>query len=524
MKRRTFLQHTSTAAITLPIFLHGNKLSAFSQHALLKGMQGDPDKVIVLIQMNGGNDGLNMVLPLDQYSNLFLARENILIPETSALKLTDETGLHPVMTGLHQAYQDGQLAVFQGVGYPNQNRSHFRSTDIWQSASGASEVISTGWMGRYLDGVTDNYPDGYPNNQYPDPFAMTIGSTVSETCQGVASNYSLALTNPFGLSPLLEDDDTALDPTQCYGKEIAFVRTSIAQTNAYSDVITQAAESGTNMVDYPSDNSLAGQLKTIALLISGGLKTRIYIANIGGFDTHANQVNASDTTTGGHATLLGRLSEAIGLFQQDLVAQKLDRRVVGMTFSEFGRRIKSNGANGTDHGSAAPLFVFGSCVNSRIFGKNPTITNNVGDQEGVAMQHDFRSIYGSLLNQWFGVPTADVKALLNDAYSEIPLIRGCENNEFELDPDMSDPVENPFTNTPNPFTGSTQISFMSKGERVHLSVMNSGGYTVKVLVDRYMEPGNYQATFDASGLPRGNYVAYLRTDSRQQSTTMVMQR
>lgn len=278
------------------------------------------------------------------------------------------------------------------------------------------------------------------------------------------------------------------------------------------------------MVDYPADNPLAGQLKTIALLISGGLKTRIYVANIGGFDTHANQVNVGDTTTGGHATLLDRLSEAISLFQQDLVAQKLDRRVVGMTFSEFGRRIKSNGANGTDHGSAAPLFVFGSCVNSRIFGKNPTITNNVGDQEGVAMQHDFRSIYGSLLNQWFGVPTADVKALMNGAYSEIALIRGCENKEYELDPDMADPVDNPFTNTPNPFTGSTQISYMSMGERVHLSVMNSGGYTVKVLVDRYLEPGNYQATFDASGLPRGNYVAYLRTDSRQQSTTMVMQR
>ncbi len=524
MKRRTFLQHTSTAAVTLPLFLHGNKLSAFTQHALFKGMQPDSDKVLVLIQMNGGNDGLNMVLPLDQYSNLFLARENILIPETSALKLTDKTGLHPTMTGLHQAYQDGQLAVFQGVGYPNQNRSHYRSTDIWQSASAATEVINTGWMGRHFDSITDGYPEGYPNNQYPDPFAITIGSTVSETCQGIGSNFSLALTNPFGLSPLLEDDDMTSDPTQCYGKEIAFVRTSIAQTNAYSEVITQAAEAGANMVDYPADNNLAGQLKTIALLISGGLKTKVFIANIGGFDTHANQVNVGDTTAGGHATLLNRLSEAIALFQQDLVAQKLDQRVVGMTFSEFGRRIKSNGANGTDHGSAAPLFVFGSCVNSRVFGQNPTITDDVGASEGVAMQYDFRSIYGSLLNQWFGVPTADVKALLNDAYSEIPLIRGCETKEYELDPDYADPVDNPFDNSPNPFTGSTQISYMSTGEQIHLSVMNSGGYTVKVLVDRYMAPGNYTVTFDASNLPKGNYFAYLRTPKRQQSKTMIMQR
>ncbi|MCB0695637.1 MAG: DUF1501 domain-containing protein [Saprospiraceae bacterium] len=524
MKRRTFLQHTSTAAVTLPLVLNGNKLSAFTQHALFKGMQQDSDKVLVLIQMNGGNDGLNMVLPLDQYSNLFLARENILIPETSALKLTDKTGLHPAMSGLHQTYMNGQLAVFQGVGYPNQNRSHFRSTDIWQSASGATEVINTGWLGRHFDDYAVGYPDGYPNAQYPDPFAITIGSTVNETCQGNLSNYSLALTNPFGLSPLLEDDDTTSDPTQCYGKEIAFVRTSIAQTNAYSEVITAAAEQGANMVEYEADNNLAGQLKTIALLISGGLKTRVYIANIGGFDTHANQVNIGDTTTGGHATLLNRLSEAITLFQQDLTAQKLDQRVVGMTFSEFGRRIKSNGANGTDHGSAAPLFVFGSCVNSRIFGQNPTITDNVGDQEGLAMQIDFRSIYGSLLNQWFGVPTADVKALLNDAYSEIPLIRGCETKEYELDPDYAEPVDSPFNNSPNPFTGSTQITFQSAGERVHLSVMNSGGYTVSVLVDKYLEAGNYTVPFDASGLPRGNYFAYLRTPKRQQSLTMIMQR
>jgi uncharacterized protein (DUF1501 family) len=301
------------------------------------------------------------------------------------------------MTHLKTSFDEGKLNVIQNVGYPNQNRSHFRSTDIWQTGSASNEVINTGWLGRYFDSYVMDYPEGYPNSQYPDPFAITVGSIISETCQGFAANYSLALEDPFGISPLLEDDDVNSDPTQGYGKDVNFVRTAIAQTNVYGTVISEAATKGTNMVTYPTTNRLALQLKTIALLISGGLKTRIYVANIGGFDTHANQVDASDTTAGGHANLLSMLSEAIGLFQTDLSLQSLDQRVVGMTFSEFGRRIRSNGADGTDHGSAAPLFIFGSCVNPGITGDNPIINATVDEQEGVAMQFDVRSVYGYIL-------------------------------------------------------------------------------------------------------------------------------
>ena len=523
MKRRSFLQHSSAAAVSLPFLVQGNKLSALSKHPLFKGMDPYSDRVLVLIQMNGGNDGLNMVLPIDQYSNLSKVRENVLIPENTALMMNNATGLHPAMSGMHQLYEEGKLQVVQNVGYPNQNRSHFRSTDIWHTASDAKEYLSTGWAGRYFDSIAVDYPEGYPNAQYPDPFAITVGSIVSETCQGFGANYSLALEDPFGLSPLLEDDDVAADPTQCWGKEIAFVRTSIAQTNAYSEVITTAAEQGANVVDYP-DSRLAQQLKTISLLISGGLKTRVYVANIGGFDTHANQVNGGDTTTGKHADLLQDLSDAVLAFQADLAAQGLEKRVVGMTYSEFGRRIRSNGANGTDHGSAAPMLVFGSCINPVILGNNPVINDDVAVQEGVAMQFDFRSVYGSILRQWFGVDHEDIKAYLFSGFSEMPIIQGCDPKQALGEHGEAADLEDDFVALPNPFRGSTQISFVSRGERVYVSVMNSAGYEVKLLVDRYLSAGTYQVTFDAGSLTPGNYMVHLRTPDRQQTQMLILQR
>jgi uncharacterized protein (DUF1501 family) len=171
MKRRSFL--AAGATITLPVFLNGMRIGAHPKSSLFSGMAPGNDKVLVLIQMAGGNDGLGMVLPLDQYSNLSKVRSNILIPETKALKLTDNLGIHPAMTGMQKLYTDGKLTVVHSAGYPNQNRSHFRSTDIWSSGSGANEYLNTGWMGRYFQTNYPEYPDTYPNNNYPDPFAIS---------------------------------------------------------------------------------------------------------------------------------------------------------------------------------------------------------------------------------------------------------------------------------------------------------------------------------------------------------------
>lgn len=522
MKRRTFIKKTATVSIALPVFIYGNKLTALSgqQHSLFNGMDENSDKVLVLIQLNGGNDGLNTVLPLDQYSQLVKARGNILIPENKALSLNTFTGLHPAMTGLKQQFDEGKVCVIQNVGYPDQNRSHFRSTDIWQSASAAQEVIRTGWLGRYFDqGITD-YPAGYPNSEYPDPFALTIGSIISETCQGISANYSLALEDPAGLSPLLEDDGSVSDPYTCFGKELTFVRTSVIQTNAYASVITEAASKGKNTVAYPETNKLAQQLKTIALLISGGLRTRVYVASLGGFDTHANQVEENDTTLGSHAELLSKLSEAISLFQKDLNIQQLEERVIGMTYSEFGRRVLSNGANGTDHGSAAPLIVFGKCVNPAVIGSNPIIQQEVDPQEGVAMEFDFRSVYGSILHQWFGVPVQNVQQILLDSFSEIPVISGCSSVHNTEITDFG--TGKRIRVNPNPFSARTTVTYQSMGEKARLSIFNSMGYEIKVLTDKYLDQGAHQFEYYSDGhLPAGNYFVHVRTQTYQETCPLI---
>lgn len=516
MKRRNFIR-TAGAAATIPMVLNGMKLSASPMSALFSSIDPYSDKVLVIIRLSGGYDGLNVVLALDQYSNLSKLRTNILIPEAKALKISTTTGLHPAMTGFNQLYQDGKLSVIHSVGYPNQNRSHFRSTDIWQSGSGANENINTGWVGRYFEEKHPKYPEGYPNGQFPDPFALTLGSTVSETCQGTVGNFSLTLTDPYNFGKLTEGKET-LFPESPYGKELSFLRTSISQTNQYSDVITAASKKGKNLATYPTSN-LASQLKNVALLMSGGLKTRVYVANLGGFDTHANQVDGSDTTKGTHRELLFILSEAIRAFQEDLRKLGLEERVVGMTFSEFGRQIKSNFSLGTDHGTAAPLFVFGSCVNKQIVGKNPEIPATVPDQTGVPMQTDFRDVYGSILQDWFGVSVTDIKDYLFANYTYQPIIKNCA---VTTDTDDLLVEETSVQVYPNPFHEVSRIAFrLNASAFTRVSVFDNIGSELQVLVSQQLGAGEHQLEFYGRDLPAGIYFCRIQVGREVQSLRMI---
>jgi uncharacterized protein (DUF1501 family) len=517
MKRRKFLQTTGTA-ISLPVLLNGMSISALPKSALFRSMNEENDRVLVLIQLNGGNDGLNMVIPLDQYDALANVRGNIILPQNSIIPVVDTVGFHPALTGLKSIYDNGKLGVIQSAGYPDQNRSHFRSTDIWTSGSPANEFWNTGWLGRYLDNRHEDFPEAYPNGEHPDPFAVTMGSIVSETCQGSAANFSITLNDPFSLTPLTEGAPGELPDTP-YGEELAFLRIAISQTNAYSERITSAAENGANIVAYPEDNGLAQQLKNVALLISGGLQTKVYIVSIGGFDTHANQVQEGDPTAGEHAELLRRLSEAIALFQQDIDQLGLGRRVVGMTFSEFGRRIRSNGSFGTDHGTAAPLIVFGECVNPHILGDNPEVTDQVDIQEGVPMQHDFRDIYGSVLMDWFEVEEAEVRSILHEEFLYLPVLQPCTPTTSVLQQEYFDPIET--WCFPNPFGRQTTIHFKCRNERVRLSIFDARGSEVQVLIDRRLNEGEHQMQFNARALPAGNYYYRLQLEGRQKTIRMV---
>jgi uncharacterized protein (DUF1501 family) len=518
MQRRNFIKNAGAAA-SLPLFLNGMQLAAMPRSSMFDFLNPDSDRVLVLVQMNGGNDGLNMIVPRDQYSGLAAVRSNVMIPEAKVLKLTDKTGIHPAMTGLKALYDDAKLGVVQAAGYPNQNRSHFRSTDIWTSASPANQFWNTGWMGRYFQEDHENYPNGYPNAEEPHPFAITMGSVVSQTCQGTASNFSLTLENPFNLFPLAQGAGST-PPNTPYGRELTFLRTSIVQTNAYATTITAAAKAVTNKATYPDNNRLAAQLKNVALLIAGGLQTKVYVVSIGGFDTHANQVIGTDTTTGEHAELLKALSDAISAFQNDLKLLNIEQRVVGMTFSEFGRRIRSNESMGTDHGTAAPLMLFGSCVNPRIHGQNPTITADVTRDEGVAMQHDFRDIYGSILMDWFGATELDAKVLLHQNFRYVPVLRNCNATTSIDEPNLLENLE--LQSFPNPFRDLTTIRFqLPQDAWVRLSVFDSLGSELQVLFNKRLNSGAHQIPFNGANLASGVYFYRLQVENQVKTERMV---
>ena len=503
MDRRKFLQ--SGALFSIPMMVNGNGLTAISQSRLFTLLNDDDDdRVLVLIQLNGGNDGLNTFIPVDQYSKLSTVRNNILIPENKILSAETNNGFHPSMMGMKNMFDEGLLSVVQNVGYPNQNRSHFRSQDIWTSGSSANEFLSSGWLGRYLDLDFSDFPEGYPNTNYPDPLAITMGFSVSETCQGQTTNFSMALIDPSQFLDLDISEEGDVDES-CYGQDVQFIRESIRQTNAYTDQIEIAYEKGMNFASYP-ESKHAEQLQIIARLIAGGLKTKIYIANLGGFDTHGDQVEKDDITNGRHAELLKVLSDAIAAFQSDVESLSLSERVMGMTFSEFGRRIKSNGSFGTDHGTAAPMFLFGSCIQNGVIGQNVELPDEIQNKDGVPMQFDFRSIYGSLLIDWFKAEEEQVREILFDDFQYIPLLNLCES------PSSISGIQANFELKvfPNPCVEHVNLEFEASGNRTRISLFDSIGSLLKVIPQEVLTQGRQTVVIDTFDLIPGNYIIHFQ--------------
>lgn len=414
-------------SVLLPSLLNGFSVRALAASPWMRAGAMDTDHVLVLVQLNGGNDGLNMVIPLEYYDSYHRARPNIAIPEDCLLTLNgyDQTGLNPAMPELQHLFHEGKLTIVQGVSYPQPNFSHFRATDIWLSGADAGQILPTGWAGRYLDEQFPHFPQDYPNPDMPDPLAIQIGSLVSPALQGPALTMGMAISNPNSFYDLINDRAGEAPATRA-GDQLAYIREMSVKTDQYAGVIKAAAQKVTKQSDkYPAagKNPLADQLKIVARLVAGGLKTKIYLAGMSGFDTHARQTDVNDTTTGVHAKLLAKLSEAIGAFQDDLQFLQVEGRVTGMTFSEFGRRIKSNASGGTDHGTAAPVLLFGRSVQGGIIGNNPLLPANATVSDNIPMQYDFRALYASLLEKWLDVDPAVTASVLLKEYSLVPLIQ-----------------------------------------------------------------------------------------------------
>ncbi len=531
MKRRHFLQ-SAAAGVVVPTVLNGLPVKAYSNNSLLDALVNpgvDTDHVLVLIYLGGGNDGINTVIPVDQYSKYVAARPNVFIEQNKLLSLNGQTkiSLHPSMGGFQTLYNENKLTIVQSVGYPNPDYSHFRSTDIWTSGSDSDQILDTGWMGRYLNTEYPGFPLGYPNANNPDPLAVQVGGNLPLLFQGPNAQMAMNLSNPdiFGAWPSGIDDPA---PNNNLGHELTFIRTLNRQSKSFADALLNAYIKGTNVATYPSGNYLADALKVIARVIKGGLKTRLYLVNLYGFDTHSDQVVVGNKSTGVHANLLQNLADASLAFQRDLEAMSLDNRVLGMTFSEFGRRIKDNmsgasGAGGTDHGAAAPLFLFGKNVQGGVVGANPFIPASVNDNDNLPMQYDFRSVYSSVLQDWFCVKDPALQEILLKNYQSLPIVKksNCITSVDDLNA-LNDNLSLDVSS--NPLVERVSIQIKTMDGYAILQLINPLGTVVKTICKGNLKTGTYHYDLENENYPVGNYYLRLQQGSAQRSLPIIIVR
>lgn len=393
-KRRDFLQTAGLFTAGMAASLHGVPLYALGTSNLLAPLNNlETDRTLVLIQLRGGNDGLNMVV--DRFnSEYYNIRPNIAITESNLWALNDKNGMPNSMNSLRPMWEEDKMKVIHNVGYPEPNYSHFRSSDIWATASDTEEYLNTGWIGRYIDQDMPAFLDAQPTI----PPALQIGVQTDLIFQGPRVNLALAVSSPqefykLAVSGQLYDLSTLTNTPR--DQELFYVRQVANSAFRYSQSISNAYNKGRNEVNYPNSN-LAQQLAIVSRLIKGRLGTKVYMVYIDGFDTHADQYD-------NHLNLLNRISTAVSAFYQDLEAQNMGDKVLGMTFSEFGRTIYENGSAGTDHGTGAPVLMFAKGIGKGIVGTPPDLLNTdiYGDP---AYGTDFRDIYASVLQNWFGMP------------------------------------------------------------------------------------------------------------------------
>ncbi len=522
MKRRNFLQYAASS-LALPILIDGFGARAYARPSSLVqslvDLAAQSDRVLVIIQLQGGNDGLNTVIPLDQmgvYTSPTF-RQNIAIPAAKALKLKnyEGTGLHPSMTGMQQLFNDGRMSIIQGVSYPTPNFSHFRASDIWMTAVDSSQTATSGWAGRYLDNRFPGYPAAYPTTAMPDPPAIQIGYITSTSLLGPTDSMAIVLQDPDTFARLVGDKPNAPSTglTGYVSQQIDFIRQQQASSVSYAGQIKTAAGKGKNIAAYPTSNALADQLKIIARLISGGMQTKVYYVTMGGFDNHASQVVATDTTTGTHANLLKNLSDAIAAFQNDLTQLKVDDRVVGMTFSEFGRRAISNGSYGTDHGTSAPMFVFGSGVKTTMVGKNSNLSD-LDSSNNLKMQTDFRQVYAAILKDWFGTSTSAETSTIFRDFTAAPIF---QNLVTATEPVASNAVRL----YPNPASGDVVLQADSLPQALSTVQMTDMQGRLLIL-SASATPGALR--FNVGNLPEGQYIVHVGTQQGVVNERLVVAR
>jgi len=533
MKRRSFIKKSFGAA-AVPVFLNGLPLRTFANE-FTKLTAGSPnDHVVVMIQLMGGNDGLNTLIPLAQYDQYAENRPFVAIPEEGNRKYIllneidppeKQLGLHPDMSHFKQMYDEKLVTIVQNVAYENPDMSHFRGRDIYFMGGGTNDYWHSGWMGRYLDGTYEGYPDEYPNDEMPDPLGLEFGYSMSLIYQreeGIPAG--MAIIDPESFHQLISGggiDPPDWLPDSHFGDEMKYLMDLELKANQYGDRIKEVYDAGINSpnVTYPETypgeveegykkNDLAWQLQIIARMLSGGSKTKTFLVKLNGFDSHAEQVLENDTTQGVHAALLYHLSSAIKAFYDDLKDQDLDTRVVTCTTSEFGRRVNDNASFGTDHGTAAPQFLFGPMLKQQLIGNPPDLSNL--DDGNLIYEFDYRQIYTSILFDWMETPLE----ILDEVHwtdfvdSRLDLFHTPDG----IDDGKGFAAVTEMSVYPNPATTNTNLKFtLKKAGHIHLAIYDLNGRIVRQLFEGNKVVGEHLISTSVQGLKKGYYLVRLRS-------------
>lgn len=535
MKRRQFLKLSATASVV--------GLTPFELQATLKSVlpyancPNISNRKLVLVNLAGANDGLNTIIPLNQYDTYSALRPTIKVPETginkyitldTTLAENQQIGLHPVLTGFKSLYDSGVLRILQSVGYPSQNKSHFKSTDLYHNGNDGNSTLNgaeTGWIGRFME----KFYEDFLLETYP--LAVEIGS--NKTSLGFhgeeAHGMSLNITgqDPAGFYNILNGLGGAPPeniPDSDYGDQLKFLNNIDALSNTYAEAISSSFNKGQNSVNYP-DTDLANQLKTVARLISGDIGSKVFLVRISGFDTHNAQVQGAGDILGRHYPLLDELSGAIKAFVDDMENQNLGEDIVGVTFSEFGRKAAENGNFGTDHGEIAPMFVFGKPVAGGVSGTNPnlseaTSSNNFQIQ---TVQYDYRQTFATLLQDFLGAQNAIIdntffNHTLNDSFTNLklpeilknPLSADCFqglNTEEQLKANRA------WLIYPNPFTESINFASVKTNNTVSYTLYNSSGVQIMNRTDNLI---NGKLTLNLKHLSSGLYFCSVKIGNTQE--------
>ncbi|HLP94060.1 MAG TPA: DUF1501 domain-containing protein [Saprospiraceae bacterium] len=508
--RRDFL--SATGILGAGSMLLGNiGLKAFQPTPLMASLaNGANDRILVLIRLDGGNDGLNTIIERGNahYYNL---RPTIGIQENNLWALSQEYGMPLATNALQPLWDNGMMKVLFNVGYPEPNYSHFRSYDIVASASDSDVVVNTGWMGRFLDNEYAAFLETPPTV----PPALQIGVQTDLVFRAESANMALAVSSPQEFYQIAQTGqlyDTALLGNAPRELELAYVRQTANAAFRYAETIKEAYSRGKNQVNYPADNYLAEQLAIVAKLIKGNLGTKVYMVHIGGFDTHAEQLDF-------HLNLLRNLSEAVKSFYDDLGAggnQDLPKNVLGMTFSEFGRTIYENASLGTDHGWGTPMMLFGGEIGNGFVGQYQDLSSPdpFGDPQ---FSVDFRDVYSTILQDWMGNDPALVNFVLGQQH---PTINGLVP---AIAPTLGDNDKcallghNPHPDDVNAI--EIKYAMMQDGP-VRLQILDTAGHLLRTLVNEYKDRGAYTFRFR----PADWYIGPGQYQYRLQSGGQIFQR